>query len=158
MLNKKRRGIPMKKVSGLIFSIVMFAVLSISAFAQDDQMQQQRSSTPAVDDEIYKQTATELTQSLSQQINLTPEQTENINEALVEYQKDIAEVSSNTAETDSEGKISELNSTMRSDISSFLDDNQMTVFNNIQTQWFQEVEVKTHSATVRQNDTKDKQY
>lgn len=147
----------MKRISGLFFSLIMVAAFSFAALAQDDQMQQQRNTNPAGDDEKYKQTATELTQSLSQQINLTPDQTENINNALVEYQKDIAEVSSSADEADSEGRISELNNSLKSEISGILDDNQITAFNSIETQWFQEVENKTHSATVRQ-DTKDKQY
>jgi hypothetical protein len=142
------------RISGLLFLLTLFVAFSVNAFAQDEQMQ---NGNPG-DDEKYKQTATELTQSLSQKVSLTAEQSNEINSSLINYQKNITEISSGTTETDMEGKISELNNKLKTEITGILDDKQLTVFNGIENQWFQEVSSKTHSATVRQSETKDKKY
>jgi len=142
------------RISGLLFLLTLFVAFSVNAFAQDEQMQ---NGNPG-DDEKYKQTAAELTQSLSQKVSLTAEQSNEINSSLINYQKNITEISSGSTETDMEGKISELNNKLKTEITGILDDKQLTVFNSIENQWFQEVSSKTHSATVRQSETKDKKY
>lgn len=142
------------RISGLLFLLTLFVAFSVNAFAQDEQMQNENPG----DDEKYKQTAAELTQSLSQKVSLTAEQSNEINSSLINYQKNITEISSGTTETDMEGKISELNNKLKTEITGILDDKQLTVFNSIENQWFQEVSSKTHSATVRQSETKDKKY
>jgi|GEM_PF-3898661 len=147
----------MKRLSGLIFIIMMFAAFSLNSFAQNDQMQQQRTPQQQGDEEQYKQTATELTQSLSQHISLTPEQSEEINNALVEYQKDFVESSPADEMGQDQAKIDELNNSLKEEITNILDDNQITAFNNIESQWFQEVQTKVQTATARQ-ETQDRQY
>jgi hypothetical protein len=127
---------------------------SFSAMAQNQDMQQNKTG----DDAKYTKTANDLTQNLSTKVNLTADQREEINSALIDYQKDVSGIDPNMAEADRNGKINELHNGIRTEIEDVLDDNQMTAYNGFKDEWWRNVQTQIHPSTVRQNDTKDKKY
>ncbi len=135
-----------------IFIVTLFIAFSINVNGQEEKVKQK------VDDPKFKQTATELTNSLAEEVNLTADQTKEITKALIDYQKDIADLDPMIKENERNGKISEFDKDAQSEITSILDDNQITAYNGVKEQWWLEVKSKTQSATVRQNINKDKPY
>ena len=135
-----------------IFIVTLFIAFSINVNGQEEKVKQK------VDDPKFKQTATELTNSLAQEVNLTADQTKEIIKALIDYQKDIADLDPMIKENKRNGKISEFDKDAQSEITSILDDNQITAYNGVKEQWWLEVKSKVQPATVRQNQDKDKLY
>lgn len=136
---------------GIVFLITIFLVFNFNVNAQDQEIQMHS------EDEGFKQTANELTLNLSQRVNLTEEQREEITDVLVDYQKEIAEIDPNMEEVDRNGKISEIDNGINEEITAILDDNQMVAFDSYKDQWFQEVRTRVHSASGFPED-QDKQY
>jgi len=135
-----------------IFIVTLFIAFSINVNGQEEKVKQK------VDDPKFKQTATELTNSLAEEVNLTADQTKEIIKALIDYQKDIADLDPMIKENKRNGKISEFDKDAQSEITSILDDNQITAYNGVKEQWRLEVKSKVQPATVRQNQDKDKLY
>jgi len=135
-----------------IFIVTLFIAFSINVNGQEEKVKQK------VDDPKFKQTATELTNSLAEEVNLTADQTKEIIKALIDYQKDIADLDPMIKENKRNGKISEFDKDAQSEITSILDDNQITAYNGVKEQWWLEVKSKVQPATVRQNQDKDKLY
>lgn len=145
----------LKGVGG-IFILALFLVTNFNVYAQDEVKQQKDQMQMGNDDPKFEQTATELTNSLSQNVSLTPDQTKEITDVLVDYQKDLSAL--DPAATDSEGKITEIDHSIQTEITGILDDTQVTAFNSVKDQWWNEVKSKTQSAAVRQGQDKDKPY
>lgn len=138
-----------------IFIVTLFIAFSINVNGQEEKVKQK------VDNPKFKQTATELTNSLdslAEKVNLTANQTKEIIKALIDYQKDIADLDPMIKENERNGKISEFDKDAQSEITSILDDNQITAYNGVKEQWWLEVKSKVQPATVRQNQDKDKPY
>jgi hypothetical protein len=145
----------LKRVGG-IFIITLFLAFNFSLYGQEDVKQPKDQKQIGQDDSKFKQTATELTNSLSQKVALTPDQTKEITDALVDYQKDLSNLDPMVKEN--EGKFTEIDNSIKSEIGGILDDKQITAYNDVKEQWWKEVKTKTQSATVRQNQDKDKPY
>jgi septal ring factor EnvC (AmiA/AmiB activator) len=144
----------LNRLSGLLTLIAFFLVFSFSAAAQETQMQENKTN----DQDKFSQTADELTLTLSQKVNLTEDQREEIKTALVDYQKNISEIDPNVEENQRDTKIFEVHDGIRSEIENVLDDNQMTAYNEFKDEWWRNVQTTIHPATVRENQTQDEQY
>jgi septal ring factor EnvC (AmiA/AmiB activator) len=143
----------LNRAAGLL-TVALFLAFSFSTIAQNQDMQNNRNN----DENKYTQTADELTQNLSQRVNLTEEQRSEISTTLVDYQKNISEMDPNLQEADKNSKISEIHEGIRSDIENIFNDNQMTAYNEYKDQWWRDVQTKIHPSTVRQSETQDRQY
>ncbi len=142
------------RVSGLLVLTAMLFAFNFNAMAQNDKIQEKNTG----DNNKYQQTADELTQSLSVKVNLTEDQRAEISDALVGYQKDIADLDPELKDNERTGEINKFHSEVQTEIENVLNDNQMTAYNGVKAEWWRDVQIKIHPATVRQNSTEDKQY
>ncbi|HSP88547.1 MAG TPA: hypothetical protein VLN45_10470 [Ignavibacteriaceae bacterium] len=141
----------LNRIGGL-FILALFFVFNVSLHSQD-QIKVETQVDPA-----FHKTATELTNTLSQKVTLTPDQSKEITDVLIDYQTDIADLDPAIQETDRTTKISEIDKSIQTEITSILDENQLTSYNAFKVEWWKEVINKTQSGTVRQNMDKDKPY
>jgi hypothetical protein len=141
-LTQKIRGDKMEtgKINHIVLSavvlILFFSVLSVSL-----------KETVAADNEKYEQVATELTKKLSSKINLTSDQTDEIKNILVDYQKEVIEAEDVMNEEKTEIKTDtketathEQDESTKEQIESVLDEKQKTAYVDYRDEWWKEVQ------------------
>jgi hypothetical protein len=157
----------LSRVSGWLILTILFLAFSFNSVAQEEAkpqkdntqtQDQQTQDQMSGDEEKFKQTADELTQSLSQNVNLTEDQRTQINEVLVEYQKDVAEIDPQAEEMDRTGKINNLQTEIRNEIEDVFDENQLTAYQESRDQWWRDVQTRIHPQIVIEDQETDQQY
>jgi hypothetical protein len=142
VLNINKKGDIMSKVKSLMCVLALTFFLTGSLAAQDSSSQGTHGETYDKMEGQARQESPqkELASDLQARINLTQEQTLQVQDILTEYQS-----SSVSAET---GTSSETETSVNNKIASLLDDNQKASFESVKSDWWNDVKEKLGQSEV----------